>query len=120
VQFLQDISSPTNFTPKTLVSSLDELSSQHRLARIAIFHNVPEAYAALRAGLDDRRVEVRATAVDLIFDAYLKARRLVPQEIVDKVRQMARSDRDDDVRRLVQRFLREPWAQLDNLSGEDD
>jgi hypothetical protein len=90
------------------------------LARIAIFHNVPEAYAALRAGLDDRRAKVRITAVDLILNAYLRARRSVPQKIVDKVRQMARSDRDDDVRRLVQRFLREPWAQLNNSSGGDD
>jgi hypothetical protein len=39
------------------------------LARIAIFHNVPEAYDALQKGLDDRRAEVRGTAANLILDA---------------------------------------------------
>jgi hypothetical protein len=82
------------------------------LARIAIFHNVPEAYQALREGLDDRRAEVRLTAADLILDAYLDAHRLVPPDVVGKLREMARSDPDADVRRAVQRFLREPWAQL--------
>jgi hypothetical protein len=41
------------------------------LARVAIFHNVPEAYAALLEGLDDRRAEVRITTADLILNAYL-------------------------------------------------
>lgn len=81
------------------------------LARIALFHNIPEAYEALWAGLDDRRAEVRATAVDLILEAYLGAQRLVPPHVVDKLRQMAQTDPDSDVRGLVQRFLREPWVQ---------
>jgi hypothetical protein len=80
------------------------------LARIAIFHNVPEAYRALRDGLEDRRAEVRLTAADLIIDAYLDARRSVPEDVVDQLREMARSDPDDDTRRAVQRFLREQWA----------
>jgi hypothetical protein len=80
------------------------------LARIAIFHNVPEAYRALRDGLEDRRAEVRLTAADLIIDAYLDAHRSVPEDVVDQLREMARSDPDDDTRRAVQRFLREQWA----------
>jgi hypothetical protein len=84
------------------------------LARIAIFHDVPEAYAALRKGLEDRRAEVRLTAANLILDAYLdkrSAHREVPQDVVNKLRHMAESEPDDYVRRTVQRFLREPWAQ---------
>jgi hypothetical protein len=81
------------------------------LARIALFHNIPEAYEALWVGLDDRRAEVRATAADLILEAYLGGQRLVPPHVVDKLRQMAQTDPDRDVRGLVQRFLREPWAQ---------
>jgi hypothetical protein len=81
------------------------------LARVAIFHNIPETYAALREALDDRRAEVRITAADLILEAYLSARRAVPQDVVDKLHEMARSDPDDDVRRATQRFLHEPWAQ---------
>ncbi|MBU0491304.1 MAG: HEAT repeat domain-containing protein [Chloroflexi bacterium] len=81
------------------------------LARIARFHNVPEAYAALREGLADRRAEVRLTAANLILDAYLSARRDVPPDIVSQLRQMARSDPDADVRRVITRYLREPWAQ---------
>jgi hypothetical protein len=80
------------------------------LARIAIFHNVPEAYRALRDGLEDRRAEVRLTAADLIIDAYLDAHRSVPEDVVDQLREMARSDPDADTQRAVQRFLREPWA----------
>jgi hypothetical protein len=88
------------------------------LARIAIFHNVPEAYAALREGLNDRRAEVRDTAASLILDAYLDAGREVPAGVVDKLRQMARSDLDNGVRRAIRRFLREPWAQSYNISEE--
>jgi hypothetical protein len=81
------------------------------LARVAIFHDIPEAYAALREALDDRRAEVRITAADLILDAYLSAHRAVPQDVVDKLHEMARSDPDDYVRRTIQRFLHEPWSQ---------
>jgi len=81
------------------------------LARIAIFHNIPETYTALREALDDRRTEVRITVADLILDAYLSAHRALPQDVVDKLHEMARSDPDDDVRRATQRFLHELWAQ---------
>lgn len=84
------------------------------LARVAIFHNVPEAYAALREGLDDRRAEVRITTADLIINAYMDRfsdHRQVPQDVVDKLCQMAESDSDKDVRRVIQRYLRGPWAQ---------
>jgi hypothetical protein len=81
------------------------------LARVALFHDVPKAYAALREGLDDRRAEVRLTVADLILNAYLSAKRSVPQKVVGKMQQMARADPDDDVRRTIRRFLREPWAQ---------
>jgi hypothetical protein len=81
------------------------------LARVAMFHNDPQAYAALLEGLNDRRAEVRLTATDLILDAYLSAKRKVPTEVVETLRQMAQSDPDKDVRRTIQRFLREPWAQ---------
>jgi hypothetical protein len=81
------------------------------LARVAIFHNIPETYAALREALDDRRAEVRITAADLILEAYLSAHRAVPQDVVDKLHEMAHSDTDDYVRRAIQRFLHEPWAQ---------
>jgi len=81
------------------------------LARIALFHAVPAAYEALRTGLNDRRAEVRATAADLVLEAYLGAQRTVPPDVVDKLRQMAQTDPDEEVRRLIQRFLREPWTQ---------
>ena len=81
------------------------------LARVAIFHDIPETYTALREALDDRRAEVRITVADLILDAYLSARRAVPQDVVDKLHEMAHSDTDDHVRRAIQRFLHEPWAQ---------
>ena len=84
------------------------------LARVAIFHNVPEAYAALWEGLDDRRAEVRFTTANLVLDAYLdkrSAHRQVPQDVVNKLRQMAKSDPDKDVQRAIRRYLREPWAQ---------
>jgi hypothetical protein len=41
------------------------------LARIAIFHDVSEAYEALREGMGDHRADVRLTAADLILGAYL-------------------------------------------------
>ena len=88
------------------------------LARIAIFHNVPEAYDVLREGLDDRQAGVRGTAANLILDAYLDAGRDVPAGVVDKLRQMGRSDPDNGVRRAIRRFLREPWAQSYNISEE--
>ena len=80
------------------------------LARIALFHDVPEAYQALRKGLDDRNADVRFTVTDLILNAYLSAWRDVPQDVKDKLRQMARSDPDHSVRRATSRALREPWA----------
>lgn len=90
------------------------------LARVAIFHNVPQAYAALQEGLDDRRAEVRGTAADLILNAYLDARREVPQDVVDKLRHMARSDPDRNVRRWIQGYLREPWAQEYRQQGRPE
>jgi hypothetical protein len=80
------------------------------LARIAIFHGAPEAYSALEEGLTDRRAEVRLTAADLILNSYLDARHAVPQGVVDRLREMACSDPNDDVRRVVRRYLAEPWA----------
>jgi hypothetical protein len=56
------------------------------LARIAARHNVPEAYETVQQGLDDRHADVRFTAVDLVLNAYLIARRDVPQEIGEKLR----------------------------------
>jgi hypothetical protein len=81
------------------------------LARIAIFHNVAEAYAALKEGLDDHRADVRLTVADLILDAYLDARREVPPDVVEELQEIARSDPDGEVRRKVWRMLHEPWAQ---------
>lgn len=64
------------------------------------------------SGLDDRRAEVRITAADLILNVYLDTHSAqVPPDVVKKLRQMAQSDPDDAVRRMVQRYLREPWAQ---------
>ena len=80
------------------------------LARVAIFHNIPEAYHALQGGLDDRNADVRYATADMILNAYLRAGRDVPQDVVDRLRHMAWSDPDDSVRRAVQRYLREPWA----------
>jgi hypothetical protein len=81
------------------------------LARIAIFHNVAEAYAALEEGLDDHRADVRLTVADLIINAYLDGGREVPPDVVEKLQEMARSDPDGEVRRKVWRMLHEPWAQ---------
>jgi hypothetical protein len=81
------------------------------LARVALFHGEPKAYAALLEGLDDHQAEVRWRVANLIIDAYLGAKREVPQEVIDKLRQMAESDPDDYARRTAKRFLREPWAQ---------
>jgi len=80
------------------------------LARITILHNIPEAYGALQGGLDDRNADVRYTAADLVLNAYLSAGQDVPQDVVERLRQMARSDPDDSVRRAAQRYLGEPWA----------
>jgi len=90
------------------------------LARIAIAHNVPEAYAALREGMDDRRAEVRYTAADLILNAYLDARREVPSAVVARLREMAEMDSDKDVRRAAWRYLREPWAKKQQEGGKHD
>ena len=72
---------------------------------------MPEAYDALRKGLNDRNAKVRGTAADLIVNAYLNARREVPADVVSKLRQMARSDPNKDVRRWIRGYIREPWAQ---------
>lgn len=80
------------------------------LARIAIRHNHPDAYAALREGLDDQRAEVRLTAADLILNAYLSARRDVPTDVVTRLQDMAANDPDKEVRRTIQRYLAEPWT----------
>jgi hypothetical protein len=82
-----------------------------------MFHNVPEAYEALYTGLEDRNADVRFTVADLILNAYLNARRDVPPQVVDKLRQMARSDPDDSVRDAAQRYLREPWARSPGAQG---
>jgi hypothetical protein len=87
------------------------------LARIAIFHNLPEAYQALYEGLDDRHADVRYTVIDLILDAYLNAKRDVPARVVEKLRHMVRSDPDDLVRHAAQRYLREPWARSPTDQG---
>jgi hypothetical protein len=87
------------------------------LARIAIFHHVPEAYQALYEGLDDRNADVRYSTADLILNAYLNARRDVPPHVKEKLRQMAHSDPDDSVRRAAQRYLREPWARSPEAQG---
>lgn len=81
------------------------------LARIAARHNQPQAYATLRQGLDDHHADVRYTAADLILDAYLTAQRDVPQDVVQKLRHMAESDPDRQVRWAARRYLKEPWAQ---------
>lgn len=80
------------------------------LARIALFHDEAQAYVTLLEGLDDHRADVRLRAANLILDAYLYAQREVPSQVVDKLRQMAQSDPDDDVQRKVRKYLREPWA----------
>ncbi len=80
------------------------------LARLARWHNLPEAYEAVAAGLLDRNAEVRWTSADLILNAYLDARRDVSAQIVAKLHQMAHSDPDDEVRRVVGKYLDEPWA----------
>jgi hypothetical protein len=90
------------------------------LARVVIFHNGPEAYAALRKGLDDRNAEGRGTAADLILNAYLDARRKVPKDLVARLEQMARSDPDKDVRPAIERYLREPWTQNRIGDGEQN
>ena len=50
----------------------------------------------------------------MVLDTYLdkrSAHRQVPQDVVNKLRQMAESDPDKDVRRAIRRYLRELWAQ---------
>ena len=84
------------------------------LARIAIFHDVSEAYEALREGLEDHHADVRFTTADLILNAYLdkrSAHQKVPQDVVERLQELARTDPDDSVRRVVRRYLREPWVQ---------
>ena len=76
------------------------------LARLARWRNISEAYAALLASMDDRKAEVRMTAMDLILDA---GRDALP-DVFARMRQMAKNDPDEDVRRLAIRFLHEPWA----------
>ena len=80
------------------------------LARLARWHNLPEAYATLLAGLDDHHPEVRWTAADLLLDAYLDARRAVPAEVRLKLAQMAKNDPDPDLRNQFSRYLDEPWG----------
>ena len=80
------------------------------LARVALFHNIPEAYHAMQGGLTDRNADVRYATVDMILNAYLRAGRDVPQDVVDRLRHVAWSDPDDSVRHAAQRHLREPWA----------
>jgi hypothetical protein len=84
------------------------------LARIAVFHDVPEAYDALKEGMDDHRAKVRLTAADLNLDAYLDMRgdrQEVPPDVVEKLENMAQTEPDEYVRRKIKKFLREPWAQ---------
>ncbi len=82
------------------------------LARIAIFHQTPNVYAALRKGLDDRRAKVRFTTTDLIIDTYVKTYQPVPKEVVEKLQEMSHSDADDDVRHRAYAILKEPWTKL--------
>jgi hypothetical protein len=91
------------------------------LARIAIFHDVPEAYEALQEGLEDHHADVRFTTADLILNAYLdkrSAHQKVPQDVVDRLQDLARTDPDDSVRRVVRRYLREPWAQSHDMDED--
>ena len=76
------------------------------LARVALSHNIPEAYSALQGGLDDRNADVRYATADMILNAYLRAGRDVPQDVVDRLRHMALSDSDDSVRHAAQRQRR--------------
>jgi len=80
------------------------------LARIAIFHQIPNAYTALRKGLDDRHANVRFTTTDLIVDAYVKASQPVPADVIEKLQEISHSDADDDVRRRAYAILKEQWA----------
>ena len=80
------------------------------LARLARWNNLPEAYAAVQSGLDDRHPEVRLTAADLLLDAYLDAGRAVPPEVRSKLAQMAKTDPDLDLRRQFSKYLDEPWG----------
>jgi len=80
------------------------------LARLARWHHLPEAYQALRAGLDDRNAEVRLTAAALLLDANLEAGLDVPPQVVAKLQQMAQDEPDEDVCRSISRYLDEPWA----------
>jgi hypothetical protein len=38
-------------------------------------------------------------------------RQEVPPDVIERLEEMAQSDPDDYVRRRVEKFLREPWAQ---------
>jgi len=78
------------------------------LARVAIFHNAPQAYSALQGGLTDRNADVRYATADMIANAYLRPGRDVPPDVVDRLRHLAHSDPDDSVRHAAQRHLREP------------
>jgi len=78
------------------------------LARVAIFHNAPQAYSALQGRLTDRNADVRYATADMIANAYLRPGRDVPPDVVDRLRHLAHSDPDDSVRHAAQRHLREP------------
>jgi hypothetical protein len=78
------------------------------LARIAIFHQLPGTFTALREGLDDRQAEVRLTATDLIIDVYRGTNQPVPRDLIEKLQDMADHDSDEYVRRTIERFLEEP------------
>jgi hypothetical protein len=76
------------------------------LARTAILHQIPEAYEGVREGLDDRNGEVRLTTADLILDVYLRPGQEIPEEVIQKLQEMAEHDPDPDVRQGIERFLR--------------
>ena len=80
------------------------------LARIAVRHELPEAYATLQEGLGDPHADVRYTAVDFISDAYYIVDKKIPLQIMERVRDIADLDPDKVVQRLAHRSLQQTWA----------
>ena len=72
--------------------------------------DTPEDVSRLRQRLQRSQRAVRAM-LPLLRQEIENPDRAVPQGVVDKLHEMARSDPDDYVRRTIQRFLHEPWSQ---------